>query len=636
MIVYSETKKQFLEDVLSGQIKGNIQTSFIRELGHSTGRRETEAWQNSMQFMNTVMNDIEIPDDAGVTIEYKIPNTSRRIDFILTGLNEEKKNSAIIIELKQWSEARLTDKDAIVETFVGGGRREVPHPSYQAWTYACLLEDYNEAVEKEEIYLQPCAYLHNYEPDGIIDNDFYGHYLEKAPLFLGNDAQKLRQFIKRFVKYGDKNNIMYLIENGRIRPSKNLADSLSSLLKGNQEFIMIDDQKIVYETAIKLALNSTVKNKNVLIVDGGPGTGKTVVAINLLTELTNKRLVCQYITSNSAPRNVYEAKLTGSFAKSRISNLFRGSGSFFDLDANTFDALIIDEAHRLNEKSGFFNHLGENQIKELINTSKFSVFFIDEDQRVTFRDIGEKNEIRRWAKSLGATITDLTLSSQFRCNGSDGYLAWLDNILQIKETADETLEEINYDFKVVDSPEELHKKIVEKNVDNKSRLVAGYCWNWVSDKDKTKDDIIIENYHAKWNLKSDGQTWIIKPNSVSEIGCIHTCQGLELDYVGVIIGPDLVVRDGKVVTDASKRASTDKSIFGYKKMLKEDPIMARGMADMIIRNTYRTLMTRGMKGCYIYCTDPETQQYFRDQLENDNKAVKYSDIPDGISITTDM
>ncbi|HEY1074754.1 MAG TPA: DUF2075 domain-containing protein [Patescibacteria group bacterium] len=613
MIVYAAPKQAFLEDVLSGQVEKKILTSFIRELGHATGKSEIDSWRNSMQYMKGIIDDPEISDDAGVAIEYKIPQTSRRVDFILTGLNEANRNTAILIELKQWSEALVTEKDAIVETFVGRNTREVAHPSYQAWTYACLLEDYNEAIETHDVHLVPCAYLHNYEPDNNIRNDFYKDYLDKAPVFLRPDGRKLRDFIKQFVKYGDKNDILYQIDNGRIRPSKNLADSLSALMQGKKEFALIDDQKLVYETALNLSDIASENNKQVLIVEGGPGTGKSVVAINLLVELTNRRRVAQYVTRNSAPRLVYEAKLTGTLAKSRISNLFSGSGSFHALEPNTFDALIVDEAHRLNARSGMFNHLGENQVKEIINASKLSIFFIDEDQRVTLQDIGEKSEIHKWAETMGAHVTELALTSQFRCNGSDGYLAWLDHVLQIRETANTTLDGVDYDFRVCDSPEEVRQLILEKNQNNKARMVAGYCWNWKSVNDKDAYDIEIGDFKAKWNLKSDGQAWIIKPNSVSEVGCIHTCQGLELEYVGVIIGPDLVIRDGKIITDASKRASSDKSVQGYKKILAQNPEKAKTVADTIIKNTYRTLMTRGQKGCYVYCSDFETQEFLKNE-----------------------
>lgn len=635
MIVYSSNKKEFLSDVLSGQVEQHILTSFVREMGHTTGKSEVNSWRKSLPYMSIVINDSSIPDDAGIAIEYKIPQTSRRIDFIITGANSDNRKVVVIVELKQWSEGvSLTGKDGVLNTKFYG---EVPHPSYQAWSYATLLEDFNSAVQKDNISLVPCAYLHNYEPDNVVTNDFYKEHTDKAPVFLKTGALKLQEFIERFVKYGDKTNILYDIENGKIRPSKALTDSLASMLEGNKEFILIDDQKLVYETALNLAKESSEHNKNVLIVEGGPGTGKSVVAINLLTELTKRGNVTQYVTKNSAPREVYQVKLSGKFTKTRIANLFSSSGSFYDIGANTFDSLIIDEAHRLNAKSGLFNHLGENQVKELINVSKLSIFFIDEDQRVTLKDIGKKSEIVKWAEDLGAKITAMELASQFRCNGSDGYLAWIDNLLQIKETANESLENINYDFQVIDSPLALHKKITDLNRENnKSRMLAGYCWNWISKKNPLLKDIIIGEYKATWNLNSHGQSWIIHPDSVSEVGCIHTSQGLELDYVGVIIGPDMIVRNGKIITDAMKRASSDQSVKGIRNRLKENPEEAKQIADMIIKNTYRTLMTRGMKGCYIYSTDPETQEYFKQQLKSTSEQDALYGIPvDNTSISVD-
>ncbi len=614
MIVYSATRREFSDDVFSNQIEGIILDAFQTRLGKSVGQNEVDSWKNSLQYMNNLLVDGDIAEDAGVAIEYTIPQTAKRIDFILTGKDEESRDTAVIIELKQWTETKQTDKDAIVETFVGKAQREVLHPSYQAWTYAALIRDFNETVQEDHIQLVPCAYLHNCITPDAIHAEVYRHHTELAPVFVKADTERLKRFLQRFVHYGDSSQILYRIENGRIRPSKNLADHLVSLLNGKREFILIDDQKVVFEQALALSKKAQEGGKQVLIVEGGPGTGKSVVAINLLVELTRQRLVAQYVTRNAAPRAVYESKLTGSFNKSHVTNLFRNSGSYRHCEADSIDALIVDEAHRLNEKSGFYQNEGENQIKEIIEASKLSVFFIDEDQRITFRDIGETAEIRRWARSCGATIHEMALESQFRCNGSDGYLAWVDNTLQIRQTANETLEGIDYDLQVFDDPNELYRKILEKNRSrNKARLVAGYCWDWKGKKDPTIRDVTIpeHDFSMRWNLGSDGGLWIVKPESVSEIGCIHTCQGLELEYVGVIIGPDFVVRNGKVRIDAGERSSQDRSIHGYKKMLKTDPERANAMADRIVKNTYRTLMTRGQKGCYVYCTDAETSEYFR-------------------------
>lgn len=636
MIVYQATKKTFISDVMSNQIADYINEAMVREVGHSVGKSEKRSWSNSMQYMQNIISDQEIPNNSGIAIEYKIPQTSKRIDFIITGFNQKKKKHAIVVELKQWEEAKsvsVTDMDGVVvRTYTGGGVRNVPHPSYQVNSYAMFLEDYNVNIQNKKIKVNPCVYLHNYPKDSEITNKQYKEYIKKAPLFFKTDAEKLRSFIKKYVKFGDNKSILYEIEKGKIKPSKALADSLSSMISGNKEFILLDEQKVIYEKALQLSKIANNRKKQVFIIEGGPGTGKSVLAINLLSELTNRKKLAQYVTRNSAPREVFKIKLTGSMKKGRIDNMFHGSGSYYQSNKNIFDALIVDEAHRLNLKSGFMSNLGENQVKEIIKSSKLSVFFIDEDQRVTINDIGSKAEIKKWATKMNASITVKKLNSQFRCNGSDGYLSWIDNVLQIHSTANYSIDDIDYDFKVFNSPKKLHEKIKKLNkINNKSRVVAGYTWNWITKKEPTNHDIKIGKYKARWNLAQHGQSWIIHPNSVEEVGCIHTCQGLELDYVGVIIGKDLIIRNGKIITDYSQRAYTDRSLRGIKSIAKnKGKHYAQKLSEPIIKNTYRTLMTRGTKGCYIFSEDEETNEYFRKKISKNNEA--YNNIDDGTSI----
>ena len=620
MIVYQETKAGFLRDAFTRDIEEVILAAFKQRTGHAVARSEVRSWKESLIAVAKAVNDAAVPDDAGVGIEYGIPQTSKRIDFILSGTGENQRDQLVIVELKQWESVKKTDRDGIVRTRFAGGETDTSHPSYQAWSYASLLRDFNEAVHEGDLGLNPCAYLHNYVDDGILTDPFYGEYLAKAPVFLKGEAERarLREFIARHVRKGDQGKLLYRVESGRIRPSKGLVDALSGMLAGQAEFVLVDDQKVVYETALAAAREAAATGKKqVVIVDGGPGTGKSVVAINLLVALTAGRLVTKYVTKNAAPRDVFKAKLSGSLRRTRIDNLFVGSGAFVDTAANVFDALVVDEAHRLNEKSGLYQNQGEHQVTEIIGAAKCAIFFIDEDQRVTWKDIGEKADIERRAKRAGAKVTHLKLESQFRCNGSDGYLAWLDDALAIRQTANTTLDtKTEFDFRVFDSPEELRKVIEQRNrASNKARMVAGYCWDWKSKKDSKAVDVVIpeHGFGMQWNLTQDGGLWIMAPDSVKQIGCIHTCQGLEVDYIGVIVGPDLVVRNGKVKTQPLMRSRQDQSIKGYKQVRDTDP-EAPGKADLIIKNTYRTLMTRGMKGCYVYCTDEETREWFRGRL----------------------
>lgn len=625
MIIYQASKTEFLHHALRDDIE-DIMLRHVRHAGViGGGESEVRSWRSSLFEMAKVLQDEEIPGDAGIAIEYQLPGSSQRIDFMITGEDETGSPKVVIVELKQWSSSRYSSKDGVVWARRGGRNAELegPHPSYQAWSYAARLEDLNAAVHEQGIRLQPCAYLHNHPRDGQIDHPHYEPHIQRAPLFLKSDKVKLSRFISKHVRRGDRLKSLYAIEHGRIQPSKSLMDYVASLMQGKSEFVLIDQQKVVYESILQIEAQSR-DNKQVVIVQGGPGTGKSVLAINLLAALIGRQRNARYVTKNRAPRDVFQAKLTGTFTKTRLGNLFSGSGSFTEDEANTYDILLVDEAHRLNEKSGLFRNQGENQVLEIIRSSRCAVFFTDDDQRVTIFDIGHTEELRRHARALGAEITELELTSQFRCNGSEGYLAWLDDTLEIRPTANQLLDPAEYDFRVFDDPVEMHDLIAAKNqANNRSRVVAGYCWPWPSNKDPEAWDIQLPQfgYQKRWNLSTDGSLWIVKPGSVQEVGCIHTCQGLELDYVGVIIGDDLTYRDGEIVTDATQRASSDQSVRGLKKMMRDDPKRARELADLIVKNTYRTLMTRGMKGCYVYCTDKLLAEYLRSRLGSTKEST---------------
>lgn len=625
MLVYEATKLSFIDDVDLGIIADKIRNKYIEVLKRKPSISEYTSWKNSMPYMRGVLSDNKIPDNAGIAIEYNLSPTNCRADFMISGYNNETSN-IIIVELKQWEKATevpLMDGIYKVNTYTGKGLREVNHPSYQALTYKSLLEDYNEIVQQKNIKIIPCAYLHNYyfEEDDTLISEHYKKYTSEAPLFGHNDVIKFRDFIKSNITQGDDATILHEIATSDIKPSKMLQDSLAQMLKGNKEFNMIDDQKIIYEYAIRTAINTISSNKkSVMIIKGGPGTGKSVLAINLLIALNTRNLSCFYVTKNSAPRNVYSYKLKGKYTKTYINNLFQSSGNFINAEKDKFDCIIADEAHRLNEKSGRYFNKGENQIKEIINSSKFSIFLIDENQRVTLKDIGREDLIRQFANEMDANISTYELKSQFRCNGSNGYLSWLDRTLEINDTANFDFKGFNYDFRVLDDPNELRKLIETKNkINNKSRIVAGYCWAWPSGdnrKDPNYHEIKIpeKNFEISWNLEG-GEYFAIGSNSVHEAGCIHTVQGLEFDYIGVIIGPDMRYENNHIITDYTKRAKSDYSLRGIKEIAKKQgQDVAYKIADEIIKNTYRTLMTRGMKGCYIYCVDKNLSEYIKKSL----------------------
>ena len=614
MIVYRSEKNAFLRDVRRGDIDEVILERFKATTGHSVARSEQRSWGNSLQHVANVLDDDSVADDLGIAVEFVLPLSLKRIDVTVAGHTDAGQRRAIIIELKQWETARASPRDAIVFTHVGGRERPEVHPSYQAWSYAAFLRGFNEAVyeENQGIGLQPCAYLHNYRRDSVIDSMHYDAYLREAPLFAKGEGEKLREFIRKYIPRGRGNEVLVALENGRIRPSKALADAVTGIVQGQPEFVLLDDQKAVFEACLEAARNATPGAPRVLIVEGGPGTGKSVIAVHLLAALLAKKIFAMYVSKNAAPRHVFVEQL-GRLRqdKVKLASLFTGPDRFLDTEVNAVGTLIVDEAHRLTEKVGFFGNKGEHSVKDLVRAAPCSIFFLDERQQVTWKDVGSTEVISRFAAERGAQLEVLQLASQFRCAGSDGYLAWIDDVLEIRPTANRTLAGSPLEFRVFDDAGEMHAAIEARNIRNRARVVAGYCWPWKSKNTPGAFDIIIGEYERRWNLTTDGSLWIVAPESIREVGCIHTCQGLEVDYIGVIIGPDLVMKEGRLKTVPEARDRFDKSIKGYRKDLAIDPRGAQEKIDRIIKNTYRTLMTRGMKGCYVYATDPALREHLR-------------------------
>ena len=618
MIVYEDSKRCFVEDIKSNCIADKI-TAKIRERGINAGHeREYISWQNSLQFMRNIVDDNDIDDEVRIAIEYNIPLTSKRVDFIICGADANNNDNVVVVELKQWQKAEVVADDMhyCVKTFVGGNNRIVCHPSYQAYSYACFIRNYSQTVLDDGINLIPCAYLHNYDPDfkQTLSNSIYKEWVSESPFFIRNETEQFSAFVKKYVTRRSSNgDLLYKIDHGRLKPTKTLQDSLASMVKGNKEFMLLDEQAVCYDMCLKtMAKCKEDGKKRTIVIQGGPGTGKSVLAVNLLMEFINKSLNTCYATKNSAPREAFLSLLTHSDAKKQVNirQLFRSPFGLSNVPDNTYDCLIVDEAHRLVKKMyGDWN--GENQVKECISASLLSIFLLDEDQAVTVNDIGSIAEISKWCRELNSTLkmpAEAKLVSQFRCNGSDAYIQFIDDILQrTEESVTVSLYELNFDFRIFDSAIELREALREKNaINNKSRMVAGYCYDWNVKHGRGDYDIMLpDGFKAKWNLEKD-KIWAINPNSFEEVGCIHTAQGLEFDYVGVLIGKDLKYdsTSGRIITDKQAISKDDKS-SGIRSC-KNESIVRK-----LILNTYKTLLTRGQKGCYVYCEDKSLAEYIK-------------------------
>lgn len=613
MIIYDDTLSKFAEDVSLNRISDIIYES-LRDNNLSGGSdSEINSWNNSLHFMKDVLDTPSIPRDCEVAIEYNIPQTSKRVDFMILGRDHQMVEHVVIVELKQWARVEKVNdifRHSVISDLRGG--EPVAHPSYQAYTYKKLLMNYGET---DEVSLNPCAYLHNMSENyrAVIEDDIYSDWTSEAPVFLKSDVLKLRSFISQYINLKSSDDkLLYKIDYGKIKPTKSLQDSIDSMLCGNEEFQMVDEQAVAYDFIMNAIKNAQKDHmKHVLIIQGGPGTGKSVLAVNVLADSISKLgLNASYITKNSAPRNCYEALLAKGNAKKMVDlkMAFKSPHSLPFIPANGLDVGLFDEAHRMQQKP--YMYKGIDMLHDAITASKVAVFFVDEDQRITVNDCYDVDAIKRYALDMGAvldTVQPFELKSQFRCNGSDGYIAFLDDVLEVRDTANKTFDDKSFDLRIFDSPSLMRDALRLVNAErNKSRMCAGYCYDWNVKFNRGDWDIMIEDFRAKWNLVNDS-IFAVNPESFEQIGCIHTVQGMEFDYVGVLIGRDLVYRDGHVCTDKNAISKDDKT---SKIRSCGDP----QLADRLIRNTYKVLLTRGQKGCFVYCEDEALREYLKKRV----------------------
>ncbi len=637
MRLYSGSSQQFIDDTIQNQIAEKLKLAFFNYFRYNPAPAEVNSWRNSLRSISQVFQYANL-FDHGVILEYQLPLTSKRLDCMICGKDDSKEDNAVIVELKQWDKCEEAAGDNEVLTWVGGAKREVLHPAVQVGQYQMYLQDTHTTFNTDynPVKLRACAYLHNYNyyNQDVIFSDKFSAVLSKYPLFTADDVDKLADYLASKMSRGEGLSVLKRVEESKYRPSKKLMGHVGNIIKGKSEYILLDEQLIVYDKVLSCAKRGfRDKQKTVLIIKGGPGTGKSVIAINLMADLSLKGFNAHYATGSRAFTETLR-KIIGS----RGSVQFKYFNSYAQAEPNIIDVLIADEAHRIRKTSNSrFTPRAQrsefSQIEELLHTSKVAVFLIDDKQVVRPNEIGSVSYIKKWANDEGCKMFEYELAAQFRCNGSDAFVNWINNTLGIQRTANVIWDQHEeFDFRIFPSPFELEAAIREKVKSGfTGRVTAGFCWDWsMPNEDGTlKDDVVIGDYKRPWDAKPEARRlapgipkaslWAYDPNGINQVGCIYTAQGFEFDYVGVIFGEDLVYDFDNQEWVGNPHKSSDNVV----KRSKE------GFIDLI-KNTYRVLLSRGMKGCYVYFMNKDIERFFKSRIEgtpiDEGKALKLSDL----------
>lgn len=619
MQLYAGTSQQFIDDVTLNRIAEKLKQSFLHHFHYNPPDSEVRSWQNSLSRICHVVQSANLTDH-GVLLEYQLPLTSKRLDFMITGVSKDRRPKAVVVELKQWDTATESSVDGCVSTFVGGRVRDVLHPSVQVMGYRQYLADCHTAFHDGGVGLDACAFLHNfyYAPESELFNARHAKALKECPLFAGNQTEDLTAFVSERVSGGDGAAVLARVLESKYRPSRKLLDHTASMIAGQSEYVLLDEQQVVFNAVLsRVTKGFRERNKLVVLVRGGPGTGKSVIALNLIGELCQRGYNAQHATGSRA--------FTGNVRRivgGRASAQFRFFNSYAEAERDEIDILVMDEAHRLRQTSANrftpkTRKSGERQIDELVSAARVSVFFIDDRQIVRPNEVGSSDLIRSAAVAFGADLLEYELEAQFRCSGSDAFINWVDNTLGIRPTANVLWnQDAEFDFAIVESVEELEARIRRMNLEGfTARLTAGFCWPWSNPQpDGTLvNDVAIGNWLRPWNARPNAGAlakgipksdfWASDPRGLEQVGCVYTAQGFEFDYVGVIFGRDLRYNpaDGLWIGDSSQ---------------SHDSVVKRSGDSFVdlVKNTYRVLLTRGLKGCYVTFLDRATRDFFRSRI----------------------
>jgi uncharacterized protein len=622
MRLYAGTVPDFVSDTTRNEIGNILARSFRSSLRRDPAPSERHSWNNSLGKLKDVVTEARLTE-CGILLEFQLPFSALRLDAMLTGRDAKAEARAEIVELKQWDSSALTEVPDVVTTRFGGRPVRTLHPSVQVGRYERYLADGHTAFYGDgAIALGSLAYLHNYHPsssDPLLDPRFSGD-LSASPLYFATDFESLSVRLASRLAHGGGVSVLRRIDEGILRPSKKLMDHVAGVITGTPEYVLLDEQQIAFqEVASAARAGLRGGNKRCIIIRGGPGTGKSVIALNLMAALLREGMNARHATGSAAFTSTLR-RVVGRRAEVQFDYF----NSYSRAPENSLDVLISDEAHRIRASSASrytkkADRTETPQVEELLKVARVSVFLIDDLQTVRPLEVGSTELIASNAARLGIPVSIVELTAQFRCRGSDSFVQWLDSALGLHPSEIARLPaSTEYEFRIVDSPQELEALIHLRASDGDSaRMTAGFCWPW---SDPNPDgslplDVQIGEFKRPWNAKSgathlaksvpSSSLWAHDRRGLDQIGCVYTAQGFEFDYVGVIWGDDVVwdPESGGWVGNPKKSA---------------DNVVKRAgphFRDLVLR-TYRVLLSRGIKGCFVCFTDQRTREHFRSLAES--------------------
>lgn len=623
MHLYDCSVGQFIERVTAGQIVDALTRNFRSRLDARPTDSETKSWRESLgAFAETVSG--EGLDEAWIVLEYQLPLSSSRLDCMLLGSDQASVKSAVVLEFKQWDRF---DACGVPDVVSLGGLEKL-HPSAQARAYCRYLAQTHSAFAGGAIRLQGAAYLHNLREDRVRDFAAPDYYtlLSEAPVFTADTARDLGRFVAERTGQGAGRDLVERVLRGGFLPSRRLLENVARSIEGHEPWTLLDEQLVVFKRILADIVRAReTGERQVVVVTGGPGTGKSVIAVQVVGAAARQEYAVVHATGSKAFTTNMRA-VVGQDGEA----IFRYTHNFRDAPPASVDLIVCDEAHRLRQKTQFGPRIYSRrpQAEEIIDAAKVAVFLLDRQQSVRLNETGSVEGIASYAAARGVPVQIYDLNTQFRCAGSESYVRWVEHALGLgAEGSLAWRRNGEYEVKIFDDPTELERAIRARADDGSSaRLVAGFCWEW---SDPMADgalvpDVRIGNWERPWNRKPAEMLrhgkgappvagehpytiWATRPEGMEEVGCIYSAQGFEFDYVGVIFGKDLRWdrRQGRWRSDLDMNCDTS-----FKRGLRRDETLAVQQ----LGHVYRVLSTRGMKGTYFYFLDSDTRARFGELL----------------------